>query len=302
MSSQLLKVVTVAVVVQALIGCASKKKKVVYESGPVVGQPKVAAGQSIEQLRKPLAKDRLIKPKTAASARRADTSNVSPGANPDRRPDQSESSPETIGLAKRGTEQEPKRALEKRVISESNLVPNLSGQIKKQNPRLAFTGPRSTQEGTSPAELVSTLGFSKPLENAGVEPTIKARAVGFYGETDIQGEPDKRLTKRSLGFSAKEHIGRLAMERNVDESTIRPYSGLPWKYNRVKSWIQRSPVDRRSRINSSSRSYDKVLGLLGNRMKAGSPDAKQNPITSPNDSSPRTFSRASTWLRKRGRE
>ena len=302
MSSQLLKVVTVAVVVQALIGCASKKKKVVYESVSVLGQAKAAAGQSVGQLRKPRAKDRLSKPKAAASARRAATSNVSPGANPDRRPDQSESSPETIGLAKRGTEQEPKQAPKKRVISESNLVPNLSGHIKEQNPRLAFTEPRSTQAGTTPAEFVSTLGFSKPLEKPGVEPTVKTHAAGFDGETDTQGEPDKRITKRSLGFSAKEHIGRPAMERNADESTIRPRSGLPWKYYKVKSWIQRSPGDRSSRINSPSRSYDKVLGLLGNRMKAGSPDTKQNPVASPNDSSPRTFSRASTWLRKKGRE
>ena len=51
MSSQLLKIVTVAVVVQALIGCASKKKKVVYESVSVLGQPKAAAGQSVGQLR-----------------------------------------------------------------------------------------------------------------------------------------------------------------------------------------------------------------------------------------------------------
>ena len=99
MSSQLLKVVMVAVVVQALIGCASKKKKVVYESGSVVGQPKAAAGQSVRQLRKPLAKDRLSKPKTAASARRAATSNVSPGANPDHRPDQSESSPASLAIS-----------------------------------------------------------------------------------------------------------------------------------------------------------------------------------------------------------
>ena len=90
MSSQLLKVVTVAVVVQALIGCASKKKKVVYESVSVLGQAKAAAGQSVGQLRKQRAKDRLSKPKAAASARRAATSNVSPGANPDRRPDQSD--------------------------------------------------------------------------------------------------------------------------------------------------------------------------------------------------------------------
>ena len=302
MYSQLLKVITVAVVVQALIGCASKKKKVVYESVSVLGQPKSAAGQSDGQLRKPRTKDRLSKPKAAASAMRAATSNISAGANPDRRPDQSESSPETIGLPKRGTEQERKRAPEKRVISESNLVPNLSGHIKEQNPRLAFTEPRSTQAGTTPAEFVSTLGFSKPLKKLGVKPTIKARAVGFDGETDIQGEPNKQITKRSLGFSAKKHIGRPAMERNADESTIRPRPGLPWKYNKVKSWIQRSPGNRNSRIDSPSRSYDKVRGLLGNRMKAGSPGAKQNPVAFPNDSSPRTFSRASTWLRKRGRE